>query len=378
MGCRLVTDNLMARKSVVICLVAPLPPPYGGIAHWSQMVLRHASRVDGVELVTVNTAPTWRSIHETGLVRRALGGALQLLRDCFRIMKTLSARRCDAVHLTTSGHLAAFRDLTVSYLAGWFGVGLVYHIRFGRVPSLAGGRSLEWRLIRAVIRRAAKVILIDAATFDAVRNAEPKANVVLIPNCVDTGTLPRGVPREEGTKVALFLGWVIPTKGIGELVDAWTQLNPAGWRLDIVGPFDEAYRDELLGGRTITNLRFVGQLPHSEAMRRMAVCDLFVLPSYTEGFPNVVVEAMALGRPIIATDVGAIPEMLEEGAGMLFRSKDADALIDVLDRVIREEPLRKRMADIAHERAMTLYTIDVVFQSYEGIWRSVSGADVLE
>ena len=107
------------------------------------MVLRHASMVEGVELTEVNTAPTWRSIHSNGLVVRALGGALQLLRDCFRITKLLSRRRFDVIHLVTSGHLAAFRDLSVSYLAGWFGVGLVYHIRFGRIPPLVGGRSLE-------------------------------------------------------------------------------------------------------------------------------------------------------------------------------------------------------------------------------------------
>lgn len=368
----------MTQEPLNICLVAPLPPPYGGIAHWTQMMLRHASTVDGVQLAVINTAPTWRSIHANGLMVRAFGGALQLLRDCVRIAKTLSGRRFDAVHLTTSGHLAALRDLAVSYLAGWFGVGLVYHVRFGRIPSLAGGRSLEWRLIRRVMRRAAAVILIDAATFEAVRRAEPRANAVLVPNCVDTETLPTAVPREDGVRTALFLGWVVPTKGVGELVEAWSRLDPQGWRLDIVGPFDEAYRDALLAGRTAASLRFLGQLPHEEAMKRMAACDLFVLPSYTEGFPNVVVEAMALGRPIIATEVGAIPEMLADGAGLLVESKNVDALIEALDRAVRDERLRGQMADRALEKANRLYNLDVIFSAYERIWRSVSGADAME
>lgn len=331
-----------------------------------------------MELVAINTAPTWRSIHDDGIAVRAFGGALQLLRDCIRIAKTLSGRKFDAIHLTTSGHLAALRDLAVSCLARWFGVGLVYHIRFGRIPSLAGGHSLEWRLIRMVMRRAAKVILIDQATFEAVRKAEPRAKAVLIPNCVDTDALPSAAPREAGVKTALFLGWVVPTKGVGELVEAWGRLNPPGWRLDIVGPFDEGYRDALLAGNAADNLRFLGQLPHAEAMERMAACDLFVLPSYTEGFPNVVVEAMALGRPIIATRVGAIPEMLADGAGELVESKDAGALAGALDKLIGDEELRNRMAARALEKANRLYTIDVVFRAYEGIWRSVSGAGALE
>lgn len=368
----------MTQKPLDICLVAPLPPPYGGIAHWTQMVLRHASMVEGVELVAINTAPTWRSIHANGLVVRALGGALQLLRDLVRITRTLSGRRFDAIHLTTSGHLAALRDVAVSYLAGWFGVGLVYHIRFGRIPSLTGGRSLEWRLIRMVMRRAAKVILIDEATFEAVRRAEPRANAELIPNCVDMDALQQAAPREEGIRTALFVGWVVPTKGVGELVEAWTQLNPSGWRLEIAGPCDDAYRNDLLAGRAPASFRFLGPLPHAEAMRRMAACDLFVLPSHTEGFPNVVVEAMALGRPIIATDVGAIPQMLADGAGILVKSKDVDALVCALERAIGDQGLRGQMAARALERANRLYTIEVVFGAYERIWRSVAGVEQME
>lgn len=368
----------MTQKQLRICLVAPLPPPYGGIAHWAQMVMRHASMVGGVEMIAINTAPSWRSIHANGIVVRAVGGALQLLRDCVRITKNLVGRRFDAIHLTTSGHLAAFRDLSVAYLAGCFGVGLVYHIRFGRIPLLAEGRSLEWRLIRMVMRRAAKVILIDAATFEVVRRAEPSVRAVLIPNCIDIDALPQAVNREDGVRTALFLGWVVPTKGVGELVEAWKRLNPLGWRLDIVGPFDDSYRNALLARHASANLCFLGQLPHVEAMRRMAACDLFVLPSYTEGFPNVVVEAMALGRPIVASDVGAIPEMLAEGAGMLVKSKDVDALAEGLRSVIGDEGLRNRLAGRALDRAHRMYSIDVVFRAYEEVWRTVSLAGLRE
>ena len=339
------------------------------------MVRRHAAGTGNVDMVVINTAPTWRSIHSNGIVLRAIGGAIQLIRDSFRIVKALSASKFDAIHLTTSGQLAALRDLAVSYLAAWFGVGLVYHIRFGRIPALARGSSLEWKLIRKVMRRAAKVILIDQATFDAVRQVEPGARVALIPNCVDLAELPNISISGGVDKTALFLGWVIPTKGIGELVEAWVRLNPLGWRLDIIGPFDESYRSELVERFAPRNLRFLGQLPHKEAMQCMAHCDLFVLPSYTEGFPNVVVEAMALGRPIIATDVGAIPEMLEDDAGLLVKSRDTGALAEALDRVMHDEELRHRIAGQARARANALYTIDVVFEAYQRVWHSVSSED---
>jgi glycosyltransferase involved in cell wall biosynthesis len=359
-------------EEIKICLVSPVPPPYGGIAHWTQMILRHAAEVEGLELEVINTAPTWRSIHNTGIIVRTLGGTMQLVRDCSLLVKTLSRKKMDVIHLTTSGNLALFRDLAVLFLAKFFGVRLVYHIRFGRMAEIINRRSLEWLLVRTVMRKVSAVIVIDRMTFDAVRNTEPGVKLVLIPNCIDPSMLPLAVPSKQGIRTALFLGWVIPNKGVEELVKAWVRLDPLGWRLDIVGPYNKSYRDTLLAARTPANLRFLGQLPHDEAMKRMAACDLFVFPSYTEGFPNAVLEAMALGRPIIATDVGAIPEMLSDGAGILVRIRDIDGLVKEMARVMGSDEMRSRMGNVAYNKAHELYSLNTIFQSYLHIWRTVS------
>jgi glycosyltransferase involved in cell wall biosynthesis len=337
------------------------------------MVTAYASDKSNVELVVVNTAPRWRSIYSNGLLLRAIGGSFQLLRDIFQLARALAGHRFDAVHMTTSGQLGAVRDLVVSYLTAIFDVGLVYHIRFGRIPAIAQANSLEWRIIRRVMLRASTVILIDQATYSAVKQFAPDVRSVLIPNCVNVAELPNRVAVQAELKTALFVGWVIPTKGIVELVEAWAILRPQGWRLTIVGPGDPEYQAELLRKFEPENLEFIGELTHAQAMTRMAQCDLFVLPSYTEGFPNVIVEAMALGRPIVATEVGAIPEMLEGGAGVLVKSRDSQALVDALGRVFLDSDLRDRMGQRAFAKAMRLYTIDVVFQAYMRIWRGVNG-----
>lgn len=355
-----------------MCLVSPLPPPYGGIAHWTAMVTAYAGRRPDVELVVVNTAPRWRSIHNNGVLLRAIGGGLQLLRDVARLVRALAGHRFGVVHLTSSGHLAAVRDLFVSYVAAIFGVGLVYHIRFGRIPEIAAANELEWRLIRRVINRAATVVLIDQATFFAIRRYAPNARAMLVPNCVNVSELPVRTAVVAEVKTALFVGWVIPTKGVSELVEAWANLRPQGWRLEIVGPGNVDYQASLLQKFAPENLVFVGELPHAQAMVRIANCDLFVLPSYTEGFPNVVVEAMALGRPIVATDVGAIPEMLDGNAGLLVRAGDSNALGEALSKLMTDSTLREDMGSRAFAKAMSLFTIDVVFHAYMQIWRRAS------
>ena len=362
----------MSGTPLNVCLVSPLPPPYGGIAHWTAMMEAYSAARPDVQLVVVNTAPRWRSIHNDGVLLRAVGGGLQLLRDVVRLVRTLAGRRFDVVHLTTSGHLAAVRDLAVSYVTAIFGVGLIYHIRFGRIPAIAKADALEWRLIRRVMNRAATVILIDQATFLAVQRYAPNARVLLVPNCVNVAELPVRTAAVAEVKTALFVGWVVSTKGVGELVEAWAKLRPQGWRLEIVGPGNADYQAGLLTQFEPENLVFVGELSHAQAMVRMANCDLFVLPSYTEGFPNVVVEAMALGRPIVATDVGAIPEMLSGDAGLLVKARDSKALGEAIGRLIADSALRERIGSQAFARAMRLFTIDVVFGSHVQIWRRVS------
>lgn len=276
----------------------------------------------------------------------------------------------DVVHLTTSGSLSVARDFVVSNLANVFSVKFVYHIRFGRIPEISLADTTEWRLIAGVMHRASDVIVIDPDTFAAVKRFVPDVNVELIPNCVNQDLLTGHEKLATRVKVALFVGWVVPTKGISELVEAWSKIDHRDWVLRIIGPGDLKYREELLRRLNPDNLEFLGELPHEEAMAEMASCDLFLLPSHTEGFPNVVVEAMALGRPILATSVGAIPYMLDGGAGVLVESKNVDALAMALDTLMRDPQKRERMAQIAHSKAMRLYTIDVIFKAYMDIWRN--------
>src|SRR5690606_6695787 len=140
-------------------------------------------------------------------------------------------------------------------------------------------------------------------------------SVTVIPNCVDFSDLPFNERKLSDEKIALFVGWVVPSKGIAELLTSWNVIKPLNWRLNIIGPGSPDYIDSLKRQFSGSGVEFIGELPHDVAMRAIAACDVFVLPSYTEGFPNVILEAMALSRAIVATEVGAIPEMLSDGCG---------------------------------------------------------------
>ena len=120
-------------------------------------------------------------------------------------------------------------------------------------------------------------------------------------------------------KTALFVGRIFPVKGLPMLVEAWARLRPEGWKMKIVGP-DEAghlaeveslVRDAGLEGE----FEFTGSLEGEALQKAYQEADLFVLPSYTENFGMVVVEALANGLPVIATNGTPWKSLLDHGCG---------------------------------------------------------------
>lgn len=358
----------MADDPLRLCLVAPLPPPQGGIARWTVLVRACAARCAGLQLDLLDTAPRWRAVDDLARWKRALGGGGQLLRDLARFAARLRAHP-HVVHLTTSGQLAVLRDLCFLALARRARVPVVYHLHFGRVPEIAAAGTREWRLLALAMRRAHTVAPIDAATEAAIRARLPEVRVVRVPNAVDLATLPPPGPM---SRTVLYLGWVIPSKGIEELIQAWADLRPAGWRLCLVGPGDPAYRQALLERHAPEGVDFTGELPHAAALRALAAAEIFVLPSHTEAFPNVVLEAMALGKAIVATAVGAVPELLGEDRGVLVPPRDVASLRQALAEVLANETLRRRLGEAAGDRARTAYALETVFAGYLALWRRVA------
>jgi len=359
------------RSRIKVLLVSPLPPPYGGIAHWTSMIRREAQEDPRVTLWVLDTAPKRRRQVSASSRRRLKEGVRRLPVEVARLLAQCFRERPDVVHINSSGQLAVVRDLLISVIASFLNLHLVYHLRFGRVPEIADLNSWEWRLLRRVALKADIVIALDARTRDCLREHLPQIHVAAIPNCIsatsaDTNTFGQ---RE---KTCLFVGWLLPAKGIGELLSVWKELSPAGWHLKLVGPGDATYLDSLTKDGIAPGIEFIGEVDHGEVLRLMKCSSVFVFPSHTEGFPNAVLEAMACGMSIVATDVGAISEMLEEGAGIVVQPRDTAELRDALARILADSELRDRLSVRAAQRARKVYSLETVYERYVGIWQSLS------
>jgi glycosyltransferase involved in cell wall biosynthesis len=224
-------------------------------------------------------------------------------------------------------------------------------------------------MLLCAMKLAFIVLPLDRATATTIHSLLPKKNVEIVPNPIDLAMLPMPTHQSSRKKTLLFLGWILPSKGVEDLLAAWGKLTCENWNLVLAGPGDLSYRNELINRFMPHNVSFTGELPHEIALQLIADCDLFVLPSHTEGFPFVVLEAMSLGKAIVASDVGGIPQMLAGESGVLFTPKDVKGLSAALESLIEDADLRGKIGSRARERALANYTVDAVFGRLLKIWQ---------
>jgi glycosyltransferase involved in cell wall biosynthesis len=147
----------------------------------------------------------------------------------------------------------------------------------------------------------------------------------------------------------IVVGRLSAEKGISGLLSAMAQMvtRPRA-RLAIVGdgPLRPKLKVQAAELELDADIEFLGRLPEAETLTEIARSDVLVLPSFMEGLPIVLMEALALGVPVVATRVAGIPELVENGRnGLLFSPSDWSELAEALDRLVADPALRRRLGD---------------------------------
>lgn len=154
----------------------------------------------------------------------------------------------------------------------------------------------------------------------------------------------RSAARQElqilaGVELVVFAGRLVPVKRLGDLLSAARILATTRPNLQIVCIGDGPCLAKLTEGvrrKGLTDVvRFIGAKSPPEIAKWLAACNVFCLPSQSEGTPNVILEALACGRPVVATDVGGIPSLVDSQCGILVKPEAPAALAQALDAALR-------------------------------------------
>jgi len=266
-------------------------------------------------------------------------------------------RHCDIVHChwTVSG--------LVAHAANWF----------YRRPILLSVRGSDIHLLQEGIAGYAsrktwswvnRVVAVSGDIADKLRQKGlAREKIAVVYNGVDARFAPRdraaarrqlGLP--ENRFILLFVGLLVPIKGLDMLLEGMRIIGRGDLLCALVG--DGSQKEELkqlavrsgLDGQML----FVGQRPVEEVSTWMNSADALVLPSRSEGRPNVVLEAQASGLPVIATCVGGTPELVQHGKnGLLVESGDARGLADQIVQLVDDDSLRDRLGKAGRESVLT-------------------------
>lgn len=365
-----------------ILILSPLPPPVGGIASWTVNILSYYEYNPSIKVSHLNTAVKHRDITRLDTYSRIQSG----LRDSRDIIKILSNKirqhNPDIIHVTSSGSFGLARDLLILLIAKIYKIPVVVHFRFGRIPTLKDKNNWEWKLLLKVAALSSAVLVLDSKSKNILKDSNIE-NVYIIPNPiskdVEDSILNNSSLIDQTNncvKEIIFVGHITKNKGVFELVQACSSIATID-KLTLIGPYEKETKAQLsnIALQENLNIVFSGVLDKKSVLSKMKNSALLVLPSYSEGFPNVIIEAMAMGCPIIATDVGAISDMLDINttapAGVVIKPRDVNGLSSAIQDVLNNQDLAREYSENAINKVLNFYTLDKVCSLYEDVWKSV-------
>ncbi len=246
-----------------------------------------------------------------------------------------------------------------------------------RVPGVRWVQSIQttqptprwhWPVQRLAARRAAAVVVPSAsvATVAADRAGVSTERIVIVPNAVDASDYE--TPGVHPGLPVVFLGRLDPIKDVPTLVAAVGRLD--GVRLDIYGDGPDRPRVTATIARLGLGDRVTLRGPVPRPQAALAAAGLLVLPSLAEGFGLVLIEAMAAGVPVVATDVPGIRDVVTDGrTGLLVPPGDAPGMATAIRRVLDDRPLRDWFVAAAAADVRRRFAWDAVLPRYREVLR---------
>lgn len=260
---------------------------------------------------------------------------------------------CDVIYIHTSAGRSFYRKCCYILVGCLFRKKIFLHVHPSRFASfVASSRRLRGAIMRLILTRIHGFVVLTREMQIKTRELFPKKPVYVLPNIVDRKlTINRsGVARESNR--LLYLGWFIEKKGVYDLVEAVYLLRTKGYHvfLDYYGDKEHRRLRELVAERGLNDVISVnGWVDDRAKCEILHRATMLILPSYTEGMPNVILEAMATHTPIVSTRVGGLKELLiDEDNALIFEPGDIAGLSRQIERYLNDPELRAAIAARAY------------------------------
>ena len=275
---------------------------------------------------------------------------------------TLKREKSELIHahshlyLTTYVAVKAAEKLGIPSIVTIHGVSAERNIAVNLMQKLYL-LSLSTRIFKS----STKIVCLTRADAEqVVRLGCPASKIRLIPNPVDAEMF-KPHPEKEQDNLIVWVGRFVPEKGLENLIDAaklvQSRINDVRFLLVGDGPLRNEL-EYLINDRGLSNIvSLMGPLEHKEVADMLAKASIFAFPSYKEGMPRAVLEAMSTGKAVVASDIPGMDEIIENGInGVLVQPRDANALGDAIIALLNDKKLREELGRNARQTILKSFT----------------------
>ncbi|MGL5988352.1 glycosyltransferase family 4 protein [Cetobacterium sp.] len=344
-----------------ILLISPLPPPAGGIATWTTRYLNSdESKKNQVNLL--NTAVQGKRIKE--LQNKNLFEEIKrTLKILIELNKKLKENP-NVVHLNTScGKFGLIRDYICSEIIKKNKIKLVtqYHCNIedminSKISNFFLNSLAKNTTINLVLNKNSKVYLKQISKKDSI----------IIPNFISEENfekLSKGRILNKEIKIILYTGHLVKTKGCDEILEVAKKFPKI--KFILAGNIKEEYKNI----KKSLNVQFLGELDQERVFSELKEADVYLFPTYTEGFPNALLEAMSSGLPIITTRVGAIVDMVQDKGALLVEAGNDEQISNAISDLIQNIEKRKEMSKFNIQKVSEFYLQQTVLNQLFEIYK---------
>jgi glycosyltransferase involved in cell wall biosynthesis len=306
--------------------------------------------------------------------RGATGRFVPFLQCAYRLWWAMLRGRISLIHAHCSYRGSFWRKLILLFPTIQMGCPTVLHLHAGKFKQFyAEGGAWRRYWMRYLFRRAFRVVALSEEWRDWVRSVEPAARCVVVSNSLGWETGRRNMRDLCSQPTALFLGRIGENKGCFDLLRAFVRVRslvPEA-RLVIGGDGEiDRLRSDLDALHLTDSVSYVGWVDDDEKDRLLSECWLFVLPSYHEGLPMSILEAMAHGKAVVSCPVGGIPEAVAHGTtGLLIAPGNIPELANALVELLSDRSASIRMGNAGRNVFETRFSHEANLHGLVDIYR---------
>lgn len=315
-----------------------------------------------------------------GRAESGWGKLARLAASPFQLGAAIARSGALLVHANTSLNARAFwRDFAYVAAAKLSGARVVLQVHGGALRSFAGRSRLAAALTRGAGRAPDVVVVLSRAERDAWQALLPDQAVAVVPNGIDCAAFRRfNRPAHDPQALlrVVYVGRLARGKGLDELLEGLRLAREQGVAARLVlagtGPEEPRLRRRVREAGLADDVSFAGAAFGEHKARLLSVSDVLALPSYSEGLPYALLEAMAAGVVPLVTPVGAVPDVVEDGVhGALVAPRDAPALARALRRLAADRAALARMSAACRQRVAAEYSLERMAEDFSLLYCSL-------